>query len=161
MLDNGRWTRWVRIWKIDFVSLTLVRSQFYPSHFIKKNTISNMKHNFKELTIWKNGIELAVCTYYHCKQLPKEELFGLAAQMKRAAVSIPSNIAEGCGRGSDAQVIHFLDISLGSSFELETQVVIANRLDFIDDGATMEWIRTIHQEQKQIRSFRDKLASGR
>ena len=106
-----------------------------------------MKHNFKELTIWKNGIELAVCTYHHCKELPKEELFGLAAQMKRAAVSIPSNIAEGCGRGSDAQVIHFLDISLGSSFELETQVVIANRLDFIDDGATMEGIRTIHQEQ--------------
>jgi four helix bundle protein len=116
-----------------------------------------MKHNFRALQIWQNGIELAVNTYNYCKAFPKEELFGLSAQMKKAAVSIPSNIAEGCGRGTDAQLAHFLDISLGSACELETQVIIAQRLKFLTETQAQEWIATLHTEQKQIRSFREKI----
>ncbi|MDO8365769.1 MAG: four helix bundle protein [Saprospiraceae bacterium] len=119
-----------------------------------------MKHNFRLLQIWKSGIDIAVKTYTHCKSFPKEEIFGLSAQMKKAAVSISSNIAEGCGRGTDAQLTCFLDISLDSACELETQIVIAQKLQFLSDGEAMEWIRDIHSEQKQIRSFRDKVSAG-
>lgn len=80
--------------------------------------------------------------------------------MKKAAVFISSNIAEGCGRGTDAQLAYFLDISMGSACELETQVVIAHRLQFLNDHEALEWIRDLHAEQKQIRSFRDKVQSG-
>ncbi len=119
-----------------------------------------MKHNFRELKIWKNGIELAVSTYNYCKNFPKEEIFGLSAQMKKAAVSIPSNIAEGCGRNTPAQLSHFLDISLGSACELETQVVIAQKLKYLTDSEATFWINTLHSEQKQICSFKDKVSTG-
>ena len=119
-----------------------------------------MKHNFRELQIWKAGIEIAVHTYQYCKVFPKEELFGLAAQMKKAAVSIPSNIAEGCGRGTNPQLVHFLDIALGSACELETQVVIAQNLHFLEEKEAEDWIATLHQEQKRVRSFRDKIEAG-
>ena len=119
-----------------------------------------MKHNFRVLQIWKNGIDLAVSTYVICKDFPKEEIFGLSAQMKKAAVSIPSNIAEGCGRGTNAQLSHFLDISLGSAGELETQIIIAQNLKFITENDAKAWIESLQSEQKQIRSFRDKISAG-
>lgn len=119
-----------------------------------------MKHNFRELQIWKNGIDIAVHTYQQCKTFPKEELFGLSAQMKKAVVSIPSNIAEGSGRGTNPQLVHFLDVALGSACELETQVLIAQKLHFLTEQDAEEWIASIHQEQKQVRSFRDKIESG-
>ena len=119
-----------------------------------------MKHNLRELQIWKDGIDNAVNTYTYCKAFPKEELFGLTLQMKKSAVSIPANIAEGCGRGTDAQLVHFLDISLGSACELETHVVIAQRLQFLEKKQSEDWVSALHLEQKRIRSFRDKIASG-
>lgn len=119
-----------------------------------------MKHNFRELQIWKDGIDNAVNTYNFCKSFPKEELFGLTLQMKKSAVSIPANIAEGCGRGTDAQLVHFLDISLGSACELETHIVIAQRLRFLEDKMAEGWVDFLHLEQKRIRSFRDKVEAG-
>ena len=119
-----------------------------------------MKHNFRVLQIWKNGIEIAVSTYAFCKNFPKEEIFGLSAQMKKAAVSIPSNIAEGCGRGTNAQLGHFLDIALGSACELETQVIVAQKLNYLNEYDANTWIELLHAEQKQIRSFRDKIGLG-
>ena len=116
-----------------------------------------MKHNFRELQIWKVGIDIAVNTYQYCLSFPKEELFGLSSQMKKAAVSIPSNIAEGCGRGTDAQLVHFLDISLGSACELETQVIIAQKLRYIPLIEADNWIEELHSEQRRIRAFRDKI----
>ena len=80
-----------------------------------------MRHNFKALEIWKRSRKLVKNTYLTTKTFPSEEKFGLVSQINRSAVSIPSNIAEGCGRGTDAQLVHFLDIAIGSNCELETQ----------------------------------------
>ena len=82
------------------------------------------RHNFKELHIWQLGMDIADEIYDVTTDYPKEELFGLSLQMRKAAVSIPSNITEGCGRGTDPQLVQFLNIAQGSAFELETQVYI-------------------------------------
>ena len=78
-------------------------------------------------------MNLVILTYRLTGQFPKEELFGLSSQMRRAAVSIPSNIAEGHGRNSDKELIRFLFISLGSASELETQILLSNKLDFLNE----------------------------
>ena len=87
--------------------------------------------NFRTLEIWKNGIELVKQVYVLSEQLPSEEKFGLRSQVTRAAVSIPSNIAEGCSRNSDIEFKRFLEIAMGSLFEVETQLIISEELDFI------------------------------
>lgn len=89
----------------------------------------------KDLNVWKKSMNLVILTYRLTNQFPKEELFGLASQMRRAAVSIPSNIAEGHGRNSDKELIRFLYISLGSASELETQILLSNKLDFLKEDS--------------------------
>ncbi len=84
----------------------------------------------KNLDVWSQGVEIAVRIYKIVKTFPSEEKYGLVDQIKRAAVSIPSNIAEGAARNSKKEFLHFLGIALGSIAELETQLVIAKRLDF-------------------------------
>ena len=86
----------------------------------------------KDLTVWKKSMNLVILIYKVTGQFPKEELFGLTSQMRRAAVSIPSNIAEGHGRHSEKELIRFLYISLGSASELETQILLSNKLDFLN-----------------------------
>lgn len=89
-------------------------------------------HNFRELQVWKKAMELTTVFYQISKNYPKEELFGLTSQSRRCMVSIPSNIAEGAGRDTDKQFVQFLGISLASSFEFETQIIIAKNLEYID-----------------------------
>ena len=84
--------------------------------------------SYRDLIVWKKSIELVVAIYALTDQLPKSEIYGLSAQMRRAAVSIPSNIAEGRRRGSRKDYRHFLLNSFGSGSELETQIEIARRL---------------------------------
>ena len=86
--------------------------------------------NFKELKIWQKGFEIAVDTYKLTETFPPTEKFSLAQQATRAAVSIPSNIAEGSSRFSEKDYKRFIEISLGSSFELETQLLIAKAVNF-------------------------------
>lgn len=81
--------------------------------------------NFKELRIWQKGIEIAVKSYKATETFPEQEKFGITSQITRAGVSIPSNIAEGSSRKSVKDYARFIEISLGSSFELETQLLIA------------------------------------
>jgi four helix bundle protein len=88
-------------------------------------------HRFKELTVWQKAVDLAVDVYQVTKRFPSEERFGLISQINRCGVSMPSNIAEGAGRNTDGEFNHFLGISVGSSCELETQLIIANRLNFL------------------------------
>jgi len=83
------------------------------------------------LKVWQKGIELVKSIYEITQLFPSNEQFGLVSQMRRAAVSIPWNIAEGCGRNSDKELIHFLYIALGSASELETQIVISQELNFL------------------------------
>lgn len=87
----------------------------------------------KDLEVWKNGIELVVSVYKVTKKYPKDELYGIVSQIRRAAVSIPSNIAEGAGRNHDREFIQFLYVALGSLAELETQMLISQRLEFISE----------------------------
>ena len=109
--------------------------------------------NFKDYVIWRQGIELAVKAYDLTKQLPKEEIYGLSSQIKRAGVSIPSNIAEGCSRATDNDFKRFLQISLGSAFELETHLIIAERLRFIRSTDINNFLMALHSEQKQINTL--------
>ena len=89
-------------------------------------------HNFKELLIWQDSIDIVEDIYRVVGSFPKNEQYGLVSQMNRCSVSIPSNIAEGSGRGSNKDFSRFLSISLSSAFELETQLIIANRIGFIN-----------------------------
>jgi len=94
--------------------------------------------NYKELDVWRKGMDLVELIYLLTKKFPPEEKFGLVSQMQRSAVSIPSNIAEGWGRGSTSEYIYFLRVAKGSLLELETQVLIAERLKYILNEQTIE-----------------------
>ena len=107
-------------------------------------------HNFKELRVWQKSIDLTVDVYKALSAFPNDEKFGLISQMKRASISIPSNIAEGAGRNSNKEFKHFLSISLGSIFELETQLIISNRLGLVGHGSTQELNIKITDLQKMI-----------
>ena len=111
-------------------------------------------HNFRKLDIWTDAVELADRIYSLTDSFPKEELFGLAAQMQRAAVSVSSNIAEGAGRDSDKDFTRFLAISLGSLYELETQIEIAYRRAYITTENYYSIITHIESLQKRIYNFR-------
>jgi len=91
-----------------------------------------MMTSHKDLKVWQKGIELVKVIYSVTNDFPKAEQFGLTSQIRRCSVSIPSNIAEGCGRHSDKELIHFLYITLGSASELETQIIISQELGFLE-----------------------------
>jgi len=97
-----------------------------------------MARSFRELLVWQKGIQLSVLVYRLSKQFPREETYGLSNQMRRAAVSIPSNIAEGAGRLNTQEYKQYLGIARGSSFELQTQLTIARELGFGDNGQLRE-----------------------
>lgn len=110
--------------------------------------------SYKDLLIWQKGIVLVVKVYKLVKTFPKEELFSLTSQIKRASVSIPSNISEGYGRNTDKSFSYFLDISRGSLNELETQLIIAKELEFITDfDLYTEVLSLITEESKMINAF--------
>ncbi len=88
-------------------------------------------HQFKELKVWQKSMELVEHIYAISYLFPKMEQFGLVSQMRRSSVSIPSNIAEGAGRNSTKDFDHFLSMANGSAYELETQLMIAQRLDYL------------------------------
>ena len=89
-------------------------------------------NNFRELKVWKKALSLVTEIYKLTKHFPKEEQFGLTSQIRRCAVSIPSNIAEGAGRSSTKEFMRFLDIANGSLSELETQLIIIDKLNYIN-----------------------------
>ena len=90
-------------------------------------------NNFKELKIWQKSVELAVKVYQETKQFPNEEVYGLTYQIRKSVVSVASNIAEGAGRNSKRDFYNFLGISNGSICELETQLIIAQRVNFLNE----------------------------
>ena len=90
--------------------------------------------NYRDLIAWQKAMALVEGIYRVSRSFPKDELYGLTSQMRRAAVSIPSNIAEGQGRGTDGEMIRFLRIAHGSLRELETQILISERLEYNGSG---------------------------
>ena len=113
--------------------------------------------NFKELKIWQKGIDIAIRTYRLADTFPKEDKFSLVQQMTKASVSIPSNIAEGSSRKSERDYSRFIEISLGSAFELETQIIIAEKLHKGDQQLLQELKTEITDEQKMLTGFQQKL----
>jgi len=109
--------------------------------------------DFKKLIIWERGVEIVKETYNLSKLLPSEEKFALISQITRAAVSIPSNIAEGSSRRSKKEYFRFIEIALGSAFELETLLLIINELNMIEHSTTEKLYNLIVEEQKMLNSF--------
>lgn len=108
---------------------------------------------FKELLVWQRSIELAKLVYDYTISFPVEERFGLTNQMRRCAVSIPSNIAEGYGRATDSELVHFMYISRGSCNELETQLILAYHLAFITEDKFNHLVLLIAEINKMISSL--------
>ncbi|MFY7991069.1 MAG: four helix bundle protein [Fluviicola sp.] len=115
-------------------------------------------NSYKELLIWQKGIDLAVDVYSLTRDFPETEKFALSSQIKRSASSISANIAEGYGRQSSKSYSQFIKISRGSLFELETHLILADRLNFIADSELYDKIKNqILEEGKMLNSFIKKL----
>ena len=97
----------------------------------------------QKLEAWAKGIDLVIAIYRNSEHFPKEERYGLTGQIRRAAVSIPANIAEGAGRHSRKEFAHFLSNSQGSASELETELIIANRLGYLDETSFQVLLREL------------------
>ena len=114
-------------------------------------------HNFKKLNIWVKAIALVKGIYLLTNKFPKTEQYGLVSQMQRAAVSIPANIAEGSAKSSNKDFIRFLEFSLGSIFELETQIIISKELNYLSEEDFNSIDKQIQEVQKMIISFMSQL----
>jgi four helix bundle protein len=112
--------------------------------------------DFKKLKVWQIGFEIAEKCYLCTEEFPKSEQFGLSNQIRRCAVSISSNIAEGCGRSSGKEFCQFLSIATGSCFELETQLLLSGKLKFGRKELLTDIITTLSVERKMLIQFRKK-----
>ena len=120
---------------------------------------NNMAHNFKQLLIWQKSMDLTDLIFLYCKDLPKDERFNLIDQMNRASCSIPSNIAEGSGKRTKLQFAEYLSISLSSSYELETQLLISERRGYGKKETLKQALSLVTEVQKMIFTFREKVAN--
>ena len=109
--------------------------------------------NFQELSIWVKSHSLTLKIYSATKSFPKEEIFGLTSQMRRSSSSIPTNIAEGCGRNSNPDFKRFLTIATGSSSELEYQLILSRDLKYLSESVFKELEKEIIEIRKMIHSF--------
>ena len=114
-------------------------------------------NNFKKLVVWQKSRELVKDIYLLTKKYPKEELFGLTSQIRRAAVSVALNIAEGSGRGTDKDFTHFLDVAFGSALEVEAQVILSLDLEFITNEEYDMLSLKIQEIQKMIKKLTDSI----
>ena len=112
-----------------------------------------MAQDFHELVVWQKAIELTVCIYRLTRSLPSDELYGLSSQMRRASVSIASNIAEGRGRLSHAEFRQFLGLAQGSTYELQTQLIIAKKLCLAPAEQLNEAVALSNEVSKMLASF--------
>ncbi len=106
-------------------------------------------HQYKKLKVWQKALNLSIETYKITQEFPGEEKFGLTQQIRRSAVSIPSNIAEGSGRQSEKEFKYFLNVSYGSACELETQLIIAQKNGYLD----LETFKTLSKKNFEIQKM--------
>lgn len=116
--------------------------------------------NFKELIIWKKGIEIVKKIYLLTKQFPMQEKYGIVSQMTRSVVSITANIAEGSSRNSDKDYARFLQLALGSAFELQTYLVITKEMEWASSEEVEMIDRLLEEEIKMIHAFIKKLTAN-
>ncbi|MBU4186439.1 MAG: four helix bundle protein [Proteobacteria bacterium] len=119
--------------------------------------MSNEIRSYKDLIIWQKAIDLVVEIYQVLKSFPREELYGLSDQIKRSAVSVPSNIAEGQSRQHTAEFRQFLYIAMGSLAELDTQLIIAHRLGYIDSKNNEFFTARVIELRKMVSALISKL----
>lgn len=117
----------------------------------------NEMNRYKNLEIWKRSVGLSTKVYELTNSFPKDEKYGIIAQIRRCAVSVPSNIAEGAGRGSKKDFKRFLNIAYGSIYELETQLLISKNLGYLNSDEHEEIKSEIDEIQKMMYSFTMKL----
>ncbi|NJL41133.1 MAG: four helix bundle protein [Leptolyngbyaceae cyanobacterium SM1_4_3] len=115
--------------------------------------------SYRELRVWQVGMSIAEQIYRMSAAFPKQELYGLTSQMQRAAVSIPSNVAEGHARASTKEYLHHLSIALGSLAELETQLILAERLRYTGETSTESLLSQMDELGKMLRSLQKSLKS--
>lgn len=114
-------------------------------------------HNFEKLLFWQKSIVLAKNVYIICQEISNDEKFGLISQIKRSAVSIPSNIAEGSGRNGSKEFNHFLAVALGSAFELQTQLILIRELNLLPEEKINALLSEVSEIQRMIYSFKNNL----
>lgn len=119
-----------------------------------------MKHNFKELKIWQVGMDISDMIFEFISTLPNTEKYNLVDQLNRASVSIPSNIAEGCGKRTNIHFSEFLSTSLSSCYEVETQLLITERRKIGNKELRDKILLIIDEEQKMLFKFREKLLNN-
>lgn len=116
--------------------------------------------NFRNLLIWQKSMVLVTKIYTVTNNFPKEEVFGLTSQIKRSAISIPSNIAEGLGRESSQEFLRFLKISIGSLFELQTQLEIAKNIIYLDEETFNNLYEDTRELERMLVSFTNKIKNN-
>ena len=103
--------------------------------------------DFRQLKVWEKSHQLALAIYKVTKEFPKEELYGLTSQIRRASMSIPTNIAEGCGRNTDADFARFLQMAMGSASETEYQLILARDLEFLPKDS----YEKLHNDTEEVK----------
>ncbi len=117
--------------------------------------------DFKSLSVWQKSHELTLMIYKCSSDFPKSEIYGLTSQIRRSSSSIPTNIAEGCGRTSQSQMAHFLNISLGSASELRYQIRLARDLNYISNNMYKELSGPVDEVMKMLTSLHQQVRSAK
>ena len=117
--------------------------------------------DFRRLLVWEKSHRLTLAVYQATATFPRSELYGLTSQIRRAAASIPANIAEGCGRSGDAELARFLQIAMGSASELEYHLLLAHDLDMLNDPNYGQLAGQVTEIKRMLVSFINKLRSHR
>ena len=116
--------------------------------------------DFKELEIWKRSHKLTVDIYRATQQFPKEEIYGLTSQIRRAVSSIPTNIAEGCGRRTNAELANFLNIASGSASEVEYELLLARDINYLDDVRYQQLAKEVREIRSMLAAYMRTLTSN-
>ncbi len=116
--------------------------------------------DFRELKVWEKAHLLTLQIYGNTKKFPSDERFGLTVQLRRAAASVPTNIAEGCGRESERELARFMSIAAGSASEVEYQVLLARDLKYIKDETYRELNQKVNEVKRMLNSFIQKLTAN-
>ena len=117
--------------------------------------------DFRQLKVWEKSHQLALSVYKATKEFPKEELYGLTSQIRRASMSIPTNIAEGCGRNTDKEFARFLQIAMGSASETEYQLILARDLEFLPTDSYEKLHNEVEEVKRMLASLLKTLRANR
>ena len=117
--------------------------------------------DFRQLKVWEKSHQLALAIYKATKEFPKEELYGLNSQIRRSSISIPTNIAEGCGRNTDADFARFLQMAMGSASETEYQLILARDLEFLPKESYEKLQNDVEEVKRMLASLLKTLRADR